>query len=310
MRILVIHTGGTIGMAQTDQGFAPKDGVIEEALDQIRSNHTDLGTIRLMPLTPAIDSGEATTAEWNRIAMAVFTELGNYDAFVITHGTDSLSYSAAAMVMALRGIDVPVILTGSMIPLTVENSDGMRNLTDALIACRSAQPGVWVQFAGRLLHGSRVYKAHSSDLDAFTDSPSEMPPLFASPFPTIAQTSPHKVLTFTIAPGAMFGLLKTAVQQGEALVLRCYGSGTAPNDPELRDALSLAAKRNVPVVAVSQCPAGGMNIGTYQAGQILRDGGVIDGRGMTAEMAHVKLHYALETDDPHAFMATEFCGEM
>ena len=175
MTLLLIHAGGTIGMIQTSTGFAPAPGVVEDHIrDHIASGELPPVDIRL--LEPLIDSANATPEDWDRIARIVHAEHDRYDAFVVTHGTDTLAYTSAALCYALEGLVKPVILTGSMLPLTVEGSDGPRNLRDAMKQAGTAPPGVRVQFAGRLLHGARTRKTHSRNLDAFAADPSDVAP--------------------------------------------------------------------------------------------------------------------------------------
>ncbi|ANT62734.1 L-asparaginase 1 [Salipiger sp. CCB-MM3] len=314
MRLLLIHTGGTIGMAATPQGFAPQAGVIEDALQRLQAEGRIPQEITLRQLDRLIDSAEATPREWNRLSRLLADAQAEFDGVVVTHGTDTLAFSAAALCLALRGLTKQVIVTGSMLPLTVEGSDGWDNLADALNAATRAAPGVWVQFAGRLLHGARVRKAHSSALDAFAAAESAAPPLSPAAEPMAVEVLPHRVAVLSIAPGACTDVLRFAAEQCDGIVLRCYGAGTAPDTPQLRAALALAAQRQVPVVAVSQSPEGGINLGTYAAGGVLRESGVIDGRDMTPEMAYAKLHYALSLhasfDQCRAFLETPVCGEM
>lgn len=309
MKILLVHTGGTIGMAATDEGFAPRQGVVEAA---IRTLEVD-AYITLLPIEPLIDSAQAAPEDWNRIASALFEAMDDHDAFVVTHGTDTLAYTAGALCMALRGLAKPVILTGAMLPLTVEGSDGGRNLQDAFAATFNAPPGVWVQFAGKRLHGARVRKSHSKAFDAFEAETVADLPLVEATDRKLHLVTPHRVGTFSVTPGACADLLGHAADCCDGIVLRCYGSGTAPDTPQMRDALNTARARQVPVIAVSQCPEGGMRLGTYAAGKVMRETGCIDGRDMTVEMAHAKMHYALslhsDCDERRDFLDTTFCGE-
>ncbi|WP_353475014.1 asparaginase [Salipiger sp. H15] len=314
MRLLLIHTGGTIGMAATPQGFAPQAGVLEDALQRLGAEGRCPAGVTLRPLERLIDSAEATPEDWNRLTRLLAEAQGAFDGIVVTHGTDTLAFSAAALCLSLRGLAMPVVLTGSMLPLTVEGSDGWDNLADALRAAQTATPGVWVQFAGKLLHGARVRKAHSSFADAFAGAEDATPPLTPADSFAPALLSPQRVAIHSVAPGGCIELLDFAAQHCDGIVLRCYGSGTAPDTPQMRAALRRAAERQVPVVAVSQSPEGGVSLGTYAAGGVLREGGVIDGRDMTPEMAYAKLHHALsahaEFEARRAFLATPVCGEM
>ncbi|WP_243612633.1 asparaginase [Shimia aestuarii] len=308
MKTLLIHTGGTIGMVATDAGFAPAEGVVEGFL----AAHAP-DTVDLCLLSPLIDSANATPADWGRIAATIADHYAAYDAFLVTHGTDTLAYTAAALCFALEGLGKPVILTGAMLPLTVEGSDGGQNLLDAIVAAHGAPAGVWVQFAGRLLHGARVRKSHSRALDAFAADPSDIAPRRLGDTLLRHTTGPAKTAFLSVAPGVPTDLFQHAAETCDGLILRCYGSGTVPGTPGLARALATARARDIPVLAVSQCPEGGMVLGTYAAAAILLDHGVIDGRDMTVEAAYAKLAYTLaESHDPatrRAHLERSLCGE-
>ncbi|WP_054004596.1 asparaginase [Cypionkella psychrotolerans] len=307
MKLLLIHTGGTIGMVATPTGFAPAEGVIEAALADLGASH-----VTLLPLLPLIDSSQATPADWNRIAAAIFDNHSDYNGFIVTHGTDTLAFTASALCFALAGLKRPVILTGAMRPLTVEKSDGVQNLSDALKAAETAPPGIWVQFSGQLLHGTRVRKAHSSALDAFTASRSAVPPLQPGKTPSFTAYKPAEIGILSMAPGQSEAYLAHALTTLDAVVLRVFGAGTIPETPALRAGLLAAQARNTPVIAISQSPKGGIALGTYAAGNLLLEAGVIDGRDMTPEAAYTKLAHVLSlpADQRQAALARTLCGEV
>ncbi|MEY8880497.1 asparaginase [Donghicola sp. XS_ASV15] len=313
MALLVIHTGGTIGMVQTDQGFAPSAGVLETAIQAIQSSGDLSDEVEVHAFDPLIDSAQASPNDWAKIAQTIHECYEHFDGFVVTHGTDTLAYTAAALCLALRGVQKPVIVTGAMLPLTVEGTDGTRNLRDALCAATKAPSGVWVQFAGNLLHGGRVRKSHSHAFDAFEAEVVSTPPAVAADAFALARVGDHRVGMVSITPGTCTELIRFAADTCAGIVLRCYGSGTAPDTPALRAALHRAQERQIPVVAVSQCAEGGIRLGTYAAGGILRETGVIDGRDMTPEMAYAKIQFALSQfdniDSQHDYLTTCQCGE-
>ncbi len=265
-------------------------------------------------LAPLIDSAQATPSDWQRIAETIFDAMEHYDGFVVTHGTDTLAYTAGALCLALPGLQKPVIVTGAMLPLSVRGSDGTRNLKDALNSAVTGIAGVRVQFAGRLLHGARVRKSHSSAFDAFEAENCAVEPIVARAVPGLQRLGSFKVGVFSVTPQPCTDLLAYAVERCDALLLRCYGSGTAPDTPEMGAVLGAAFDRHVPVVAVSQCPEGGMKLGTYAAGKVMRDNGVIDGRDITPEMAYVKLHFGLSQSTDYqsrrAYLEHCLCGEL
>lgn len=313
MRILLIHTGGTIGMIETKDGFAPKAGVLEDAVQGLTASGEIAASVSIHALEPLIDSAQATPADWIRIARCINDAHATCDAVVVTHGTDTLAYTAGALCLALPGLDKPVIVTGSMLPLTVEGNDGLDNLRGALNAAGTGKPGVWVQFAGRLLHGARVRKSHSSAFDAFEAETSTAAPLIDADRAGLNVLTPQKVGIFSVTPGPFTDVLAFSIEHCDGLVLRCYGSGTAPDTPEMRAALCRARDRQIPIIAVSQCPEGGMKLGTYAAGQVMRDNNVVDGRDTTPEMAYIKLHFALSLHDTYEercrFLAQSQVGE-
>ncbi|MGV8949620.1 MAG: asparaginase [Cypionkella sp.] len=308
MKLLLIHTGGTIGMVQTDIGFAPSAGVLETALAQIETS----AEITLLPLEPLIDSANATPDDWNHIAEAIEAGHDAYDGFVVTHGTDTLAFTAAALCFALAGLRRPVIVTGSMLPLGIAGSDGRTNLADAIKAAQTATPGVWVQFAGQRLHGARTRKAHSSAPQAFTAAATSTPPL--QPGPVLIRTPilPAKLAILSMAPGQSPEVIHHALTTCDGVVLRVFGAGTLPETPEIATALRAAQARGTLMIAVSQSPEGGVKFGTYAAGNLMVDCGVIDGGDMTPEAAYVKLAHALSHTQAirHASLNHTLCGEV
>lgn len=299
MAVLLIHTGGTIGMVQTSGGFAPRKGVVEAQVQAFQDSGQFTTPVDIHLLEPLIDSANAGPLDWSRVAQVVFDNHDAYDGFVVTHGTDTLAYTAAALCFALEGLAKPVIVTGAMLPLSVQGSDGGRNLLDGLLAAETAPKGVWVQFAGQRMHGARTRKSHSTEFDAFRVNEGGEDPVQPGETLVCHGFDEHKVAILAMAPGLPTDLFQYAAEGADALLLRVYGSGTAPESEGLKQALMTAKARNIPVLAVSQCPEGGMALGTYAAGAILRDNGVIDGRDMTVEAAYAKLHHVLsQTGDP------------
>lgn len=314
-RILLVHTGGTIGMIRTVDGFAPARGVVEREVARLTGSDDGAPYVEIVALEPLIDSANATPEDWNRIAKVIEARYEEFDGILVTHGTDTLAYTAAALCLALEGLNRPVILTGAMLPLGERGSDGTRNLSEALAAVSSADAGVWVQFAGRLLHGGRIRKTHSHFFDAFAAEPTDMPPRRAGTDGLVRHVySRPDVAVLPVVPGGAGNLLLHAAQVCDGMVLRCFGSGTIPNTPYTEEALRAAEARGIPVLAVSQCPEGGIALGTYAAGAILVRHKAVDGRDMTVEAAYVKMILALGQggglEDARRFLATPLCGEL
>jgi L-asparaginase len=171
-----------------------------------------------------------------------------------------------------------------------------------------------VQFAGRRLHGARVRKTHSSAFDAFADTPAVQPPLCLGPALRAHGFGHWQVGVLSMVPGVPDAVVEAVLGQCDGVVLRCFGSGTVPRSEALARALASARDREVPVLAVSQCAEGRIAMGTYAAGAVLTETGVVDGRDMTVEAAYAKMHHALAVEGTFAGrvarLARSLCGEM
>jgi L-asparaginase len=171
-KVLIIYTGGTIGMKKTDKGYAPVAGFLGQAISAIEDMKSERAPKwDLHEMSPLLDSSDITVKEWNKIAKIVFDNYDNYDGFVVLHGTDTMAYTASALSFILHGLNKPVVLTGSQIPLSEIRSDGRDNLiTSLLIASEGVANEVCLYFSGKLLRGNRAVKMSADKLVAF-DSP-------------------------------------------------------------------------------------------------------------------------------------------
>lgn len=307
MPILLIHTGGTIAMTAGPLGLVPQEGLLESQLALVEQS------IKVMTLAPLIDSANASFADWNRIALAIESGHDAYSGFVVTHGTDTLAFTAAALTFALAGLQKPVVLTGAMLPFGAEGTDANSNLSDAVQAAQTAPAGVWVQFGGKLMHGAKLRKSHSHDLDAFAAEPSAKAPLIAAPKLIRTQYRKPELAILSMAPNQSTKAQTAMLAACDGVVLRVFGAGTIPDDPSLLRALHTAQDNDVLMVAVSQSPLGGVALGTYAAGAPLIAAGVVDGRSMTPETAYAKLAHVLSHDAGFAAqrdrLENDLCGE-
>lgn len=270
--VLIIHTGGTIGMKMTETGYKPIEGFLASALADI----SDLGrpgfpAWELYEMSPLLDSSNMSVSEWNSIAEVVYDKYDSYSGFVILHGTDTMAYTASALSFMLEGLSKPVVLTGSQIPLSEVRSDGKDNLiTSILIAGDGVVNEVSLYFGGRLLRGNRAMKMSADGLLAF-DSPSY--PHLAEAGISIRynhdaileakggglslvrfESTPIGVLK--IFPGIQFGLFENIMTEKlSGIVLETFGAGNIPMGggallPIIKKAffwaLSLPSARNVP----------------------------------------------------------------
>ncbi|MBN8613182.1 MAG: asparaginase [Deltaproteobacteria bacterium] len=324
--LLVLHTGGTIGMREGPRGFAPAKGALLDTILATRQLHDPSRYVEshgtrpifttlpfatgqrvryeVMEYEPLLDSANLDLSHWVRFAEDVGANHDAYDGFVILHGTDTMAFTASALSFMLEGLAKPVILTGSQIPLERLRNDGLDNFLGALgLAALYPIPEVTLYFHHKLLRGNRASKHDASHLDAF-DSPN-LPPLVRvgievevdealalprdeRPFRVRTELSPH-VASLRVYPGITAEVLANFLRPPlEGLVLETYGGGNFPERSDLLDVLREAVARGVLVLNVTQCPRGEVRA-DYQVGRALADVGVIVGRDLTAEAAMAKL---------------------
>jgi len=320
--LLVLYTGGTIGMLETAEGLAPAGG-FEARMREHFAQLTAAPQVHwtLQELNPLLDSANMQQHNWLAMRDAIVTAVdAGHDGVLVLHGTDSLAYSAAALSFLLLGLPVPVLLTGSMLPAGAPGSDAWDNLCGALRQFEQGlEDGVQLYFHGQLLHGCRASKLRSEAFDAFAALPRHREGSRASEVPEALrygqQRQPVNLAVMPVYPGLqaehLRGVLDTGVQ---GLVLECYGSGTGPSDDQaLLDVLRAARQRGVMLVAISQCPQGSVVFDTYAAGNRLRAAGLVSGGGMTREAALGKLFgllgAGLDVEAAEQWFALDLCGE-
>uniref|UniRef100_UPI0035B12DAC asparaginase domain-containing protein n=1 Tax=Paenirhodobacter enshiensis TaxID=1105367 RepID=UPI0035B12DAC len=272
---LLLHTGGTIGMRPGPHGLTPASGVVEAAVG---------ARAQVIAFDPLIDSAEISARHWNRLLDLIEAEAGPV---VITHGTDTMAYTGAALSQALAGWPHPVVLTGSMHPLGTMGGDAEGNLDLALGARPGA--GVWLAFAGRLLPAAGLVKTESQADDAFRATPQ---PAEAGPWRR-RRFAAARLAVLTVSPGMPAAMLEAALGALDGAVLRVFGAGTIPSDPELAGVLARAVATGRRLRAVSACENGGLAPGAYAAGAPLWRAGVANGGTETAEAALIRLWLAL-----------------
>ncbi|MDH2199846.1 asparaginase [Ectopseudomonas oleovorans] len=322
-KLLVLYTGGTIGMQMSADGLAPASGFeARMRTQQASENASELPQWTFRELLPLIDSANMNTGHWlalrDEIVTAVQTD--GHDAVLVLHGTDTLAYSAAALSFLLLGLDVPVVLTGAMQPAGVDGGDAWPNLFGAMRALyRGVKPGVHLYFNGQLLHGARCSKLRSDAFDAFQVLPRQRQAERAEVSARIDYRQARKAVNLAVLPlhpamqaGHLHALLASGVQ---GLLLECYGSGTGPaGDAQLMSVLREAHQRGVVLAAISQCPQGHVQFGVYAAGSRLAEVGLVSCGGMTREAALGKLFALLGAGLPQTeveyWLARDLCGEM
>lgn len=323
-RVYIAHTGGTIGMRRTDQGYYTEHGYLQQQMAEIPElRHASMPEVTLHEYEPLLDSSNMTPHEWVKIAHDIADHYDDYDGFVVLHGTDTMAYTASALPFILDGLAKPVIITGSQIPLCEIRNDARENLiTSLLIASQYDIPEVCLYFGGRLLRGCRSVKVSASGFAAF-DSPN-FPPLgtigigIDIEWHLVRRSNDAERLRVHdigwpvvsalrlfpgISPDLVHNVLRPPLQ---GLVLEAYGLGNGPDqNSDFLGVLAEATGRGVVIVDCTQCLEGTVNLSEYAAGSALANAGVISGFDMTREAALAKMYYVLSSgDSPEQVKAT------
>lgn len=307
--VLIIHTGGTLGMERTPDGHGPRPGLLARqmaAMPELR--HKDLPRFDIHELDPLVDSSNMAPRLWLNIACHIASHYDTFDGFVILHGTDTMAYTASALSFMLDGLTKPVVLTGAQIPLVEVRNDARENLiTSLLIAADRNIAEVVLFFGDRLLRGNRSVKIHADGFDAFA-SPN-FPPLGTAgigleidydlllpvqsqaPFSTIKELEEFPTAVLRVFPGISAEVVSNILAPPiKGVVLETYGLGNAPdNNPGLLKVLQKAVDRDIVMINCTQCLRGRVRMGAYATGNTLARIGVIPGADMTTEAALAKM---------------------
>ena len=303
-KILLLTTGGTIASLPGGEGLEPqRSSVMEREINQLRTYY-DITVRDLI----CLDSSNITPVEWQLIAEAVFTQRLGFDGIVISHGTDTMAYTASAVTFMLPNIDLPVVFTGSQLPLADMLSDGPDNLRTAFAMAASGYPGVFLAFDRKVMLGCRAVKIRASGFSAFESVNARYAGMVsnqgmlvdeavipkASGAPRLCREVNSNVFLLKLTPGLSPDIFDALVQMGyKGIVIEAFGLGGINVLHKGLAGIHRAVEQGVSVVVTTQCLYDSANLGVYQVGTKLLELGVIQGKDMTTEAAMTKLMWAL-----------------
>ena len=337
--ILLIYTGGTIGMKEDPAIQALRPFNFSQILEEVPELGKFAYRIDSYTFDPIIDSSDVEPSLWVAITELIEKKYDEDDGFVILHGTDTMAYSASAVSFMIEGLTKPVIFTGSQLPIGIPRTDGKENLISSveIAAARDSEghalvPEVCICFDNILMRGNRASKVNSDHFRAFR-SPN-FPPLAEAGIsirynqqlvrrpadwdarPTFHKTLDTRVSILKIHPGITPQIVRTILcgNDTRAVIIETYGAGNAPSKEWFLDIVREASESGKIILDVTQCLAGSVNMDIYATGKCLKEAGVVNGYDATTESALGKLFYLLgeieDNDTVKTMLETDLRGEI
>ena len=324
-KILLLTTGGTIASIPGGEGLEPhRSDVMERELNQLRTYY-DIAVRDVM----CLDSSNIRPEEWQQLARDIFEHRAGFDGIVVSHGTDTMAYTASAITYMLPNIDLPVVFTGSQLPLADILSDGPDNLRTAFAMAASGKRGVFLAFDRKIMLGCRAVKVRASGFSAFESvnaryaarvsnrglvvDESILPKITGQP--ELRTDISRNVFLLKLTPGlnpAVFDMLAAMGYKG--IVVEAFGLGGVNVLHKGLRGIHRAVEDGISVVITTQCLYDSADLQVYQVGNKLLELGVIQGRDMTSEAAMTKLMWAIgqgmEPEQIAALFQRNLAGEV
>lgn len=326
--ILVIYTGGTIGMIKDPDTGALHPinmDLLYQSIPVLKNFNYKIDTYSFDPL---LDSSNMKPDFWIKLAKIIEDNYEDYDGFVVLHGTDTMSYTASVLSFMLENLNKPVILTGSQLPLGVVRTDGRDNIINAVEMAAAKDentpliPEVCICFENKLFRGNRTNKFNAENFEAFVSG--NYPALAKVGVyirykhhlilkPNFKKLKVHYNLDSNVAilklfPGISENVVKSilSISGLKAVVMETYGSGNAPTERWFLDSLRTAINNGIIILNVTQCKSGSVEIGKYETSVDLGKIGVVGGFDITTESAIAKLMFLLGKDISY----NEICSQL
>ncbi|WP_196885625.1 asparaginase [Aureivirga sp. CE67] len=316
-KILLLYTGGTIGMIKDYQTGALRPFNFEKIQERIPELHQLGCEIETISFEEPIDSSNMNIPYWNQIVDIIEENYANYDGFVILTGSDTMAYTSSAVSFMFENLQKPVIFTGSQLPIGDLRTDAKENLITSIHIAASHEEGtpiikeVCLYFEYKLYRANRTTKINADQFEAFTSM--NFPPLAESGVKLkfnehlllgkgefqenliTRKNMINDVVILKIFPGINEVTVRAIINipNLKGIVLETYGSGNAPTETWFVNLLKEAVEKNIRIVDVTQCAGGSVILGHYETSQELLNIGVINGKDLTTESAIVKMMYLL-----------------